>query len=128
MQTLALTEHPARRWEPRRLRLQLLSIAGRLAVTGRRRLLHLAATAPFIALTLQALATLTRGLTVPTTPGTPRTVEPASTRATSGEPSDPHATFMPPRDENPDDPQDDHAHERSGLGGLRRRLPWQNPG
>ncbi|HVI35792.1 MAG TPA: IS1380 family transposase, partial [Gaiellales bacterium] len=37
LQTLALTEHPARRWEPKRLRLRLLSIAGRLAVTGRRR-------------------------------------------------------------------------------------------
>ncbi|HVI38252.1 MAG TPA: IS1380 family transposase, partial [Gaiellales bacterium] len=47
MQILALTEHPARRWEPKRLRLRLLSIAGRLAVTGRRRQLHLAATAPF---------------------------------------------------------------------------------
>ena len=55
MQTLALTEHPARRWEPKRLRLRLLSIAGRLAVTGRRRLLHLAATAPFTALALDAL-------------------------------------------------------------------------
>ena len=58
MQTLALIEHPARRWEPKRLRLRLLSIAGRLAVTGRRRLLHLAATAPFIDLALDALARL----------------------------------------------------------------------
>jgi hypothetical protein len=55
MQTLALTEHPARRWEPKRLRLRLLSIAGRLAVTGRRRLLHLAASAPFTDLALDAL-------------------------------------------------------------------------
>ncbi|MCW2901700.1 MAG: transposase [Streptosporangiaceae bacterium] len=55
MQTLALTAHPARRWEPKRLRLRLLSIAGRLAVTGRRRLLHLAATAPFTDLALDAL-------------------------------------------------------------------------
>ena len=55
MQTLALTEHPARRWEPKRLRLRLLSIAGRLAVTGRRRLLHLAATAPFTDLALDGL-------------------------------------------------------------------------
>jgi hypothetical protein len=55
MQTLALTEDPARRWEPKRLRLRLLSIAGRLAVTGRRRLLHLAATAPFTDLALDAL-------------------------------------------------------------------------
>jgi hypothetical protein len=58
MQTLALTEHPARRWEPKRLRLRLLSIAGRLAVTGRRRLLHLAATAPFTDLALDALQRL----------------------------------------------------------------------
>jgi hypothetical protein len=55
MQTLALTGHEARRWEPKRLRLRLLSIAGRLAVTGRRRLLHLAATAPFTGLLLHAL-------------------------------------------------------------------------
>jgi hypothetical protein len=55
MQTLALTEHPARRWEPKRLRLRLLSIAGRLAATGRRRWLHLAVTAPFTDLALDAL-------------------------------------------------------------------------
>jgi Transposase DDE domain group 1 len=55
MQTLALTEHPARRWEPKRLRLRLLSIAGRLAASGRRRWLHLAATAPCTNLALDAL-------------------------------------------------------------------------
>jgi hypothetical protein len=55
MQTLALTEHPARRWEPKRLRLRLLSIAGRLAASGRRRWLHLAATAPFTNLALDAV-------------------------------------------------------------------------
>jgi Transposase DDE domain group 1 len=58
MQTLALTEHPARRWEPKRLRLRLLSIAGRLAVTGRRRWLHLATSAPFAGLALDGLARL----------------------------------------------------------------------
>jgi hypothetical protein len=58
MQTLALTGHDARRWEPKRLRLRLLSIPARHARTGRRRLLHLAATAPFTALALQALAAL----------------------------------------------------------------------
>jgi cation diffusion facilitator family transporter len=58
MQILALTEHPARRWEPKRLRLRLLSIAGRLAATGRRRLLHLAASAPFTALALDGLRRL----------------------------------------------------------------------
>jgi hypothetical protein len=58
MQTLALTGHPARRWEPKRLRLRLLSIAGRLAVTGRRRWLHLAQPAPFTALALEGLRRL----------------------------------------------------------------------
>jgi hypothetical protein len=58
MQTLALAGHEARRWEPKRLRLRLLSIPARHARTGRRRLLHLAATAPFTALALQALAAL----------------------------------------------------------------------
>jgi Transposase DDE domain group 1 len=60
MQTLALTEHEARRWEPKRLRLRLLTIPARRARTGRRRLLHLAATAPFTALALQALDALAR--------------------------------------------------------------------
>jgi hypothetical protein len=64
MQTLALAGHDARRWEPKRLRLRLLGIPARYAVTGRRRLLHLAAGAPFTALALQAPATLTR-LTAP---------------------------------------------------------------
>src|SRR4051812_27313934 len=60
MQTLALHEHGARRWEPKRLRLRLFSIPARYARTGRRRLLHLAAAAPFTALALEALAELTR--------------------------------------------------------------------
>jgi len=62
MQTLALTGHAgyetARRWEPKRLRLRLFSIPARAARTGRRRLLHLAATAPFTALVLAALDAL----------------------------------------------------------------------
>jgi Transposase DDE domain group 1 len=58
MQTLALSGHEARRWEPKRLRLRLLSIAGRLAVSGRRRVLHLAATAPWIDLALTGLRRL----------------------------------------------------------------------
>jgi hypothetical protein len=58
MQILALTGHNARRWEPKRLRLRLLSMPARHARTGRRRLLHLAATAPFTALVLQALNAL----------------------------------------------------------------------
>jgi hypothetical protein len=68
MQTLALPGHDARRWEPKRLRLRLLSIPARHARTGRRRLLHLAATAPFTALALQALAALDRLTLRPATP------------------------------------------------------------
>jgi hypothetical protein len=56
MQTLAVTSHNARRWKPKRLRLRLLSIPGRHARSGPRRLLHLAATAPFTDLALDALA------------------------------------------------------------------------
>jgi hypothetical protein len=58
MQTLALAGHPARRWEPKRLRLRLLSIAGRLATTGRRVLLHLSAHAPWAELATTALTRL----------------------------------------------------------------------
>jgi Transposase DDE domain group 1 len=65
MQTLALTDHEARRWEPKRLRLRLLSIPARHARTGRRRFLHLAATAPFTALALQALEALAQLATPP---------------------------------------------------------------
>jgi hypothetical protein len=58
MQTLALTGHAPRRWEPKRLRLRLLSIAGRLAATGRRTWLHLARPAPFTDLILDGLRRL----------------------------------------------------------------------
>ncbi|HEY0688060.1 MAG TPA: IS1380 family transposase [Kribbella sp.] len=57
-QMLALPEHPARRWEPKRLRLRLFSIAGRLARSGRRTRLHLAEHAPWAELLLGALTTL----------------------------------------------------------------------
>ena len=57
-QLLALTGHPARRWEPKRLRLRLLSIAGRLARSGRRTMLHLAAHAPWAPLLAEAITTL----------------------------------------------------------------------
>lgn len=40
-QHLALTETPARTWEPKRLRLRLLNIAGRVVTTGRRHWLRL---------------------------------------------------------------------------------------
>lgn len=41
-QTLALSASPARRWEPKRLRLRLFAVAGRLVRTGRRTRLKLA--------------------------------------------------------------------------------------
>jgi hypothetical protein len=42
--TLALHATPARRWEPKRLRLRLFAVAGRLVRTGRRARLNLAHT------------------------------------------------------------------------------------
>ncbi|PFG33915.1 IS1380 family transposase [Sanguibacter antarcticus] len=47
MQMLALHAHPARRWEPKRLRLRLFTVPATLARTGRRVLLHLADKAPW---------------------------------------------------------------------------------
>jgi hypothetical protein len=40
-QTLAWHHHPARRWEPKRLRLRLFAVAGRIIRSGRRRRLRL---------------------------------------------------------------------------------------
>jgi Transposase DDE domain group 1 len=47
LQILALHGHDARRWEPKRLRLRLFSIAGRIARHARRTRLRLAAHAPW---------------------------------------------------------------------------------
>ena len=55
MQTLALASHDARRWEPKRLRLRLFTIAGRLARTGRRTRLHLSTHAPWTDLLTTAI-------------------------------------------------------------------------
>jgi hypothetical protein len=54
MQMLALTGHPARRWEPKRLRLRLFAIAGRLARHARQIHLRLAVHAPWAHLITQA--------------------------------------------------------------------------
>jgi hypothetical protein len=40
-QLLAWPDHPARSWEPKRLRLRLLAVAAKLISTGRRRILRL---------------------------------------------------------------------------------------
>jgi hypothetical protein len=58
MQTLALHQHKARRWEPKRLRLRLFSIPARLATTARRTVLHAAGDAPFTSLLTSAITRL----------------------------------------------------------------------
>lgn len=63
-QTLALPDHPARRWEPKRLRLRIFSLAGRLARSARQHVLHLPSHAPWAELALHALTTL-RALATP---------------------------------------------------------------
>jgi hypothetical protein len=54
LQLLGLTDHPARRWEPKRLRLRLFAIAGKIARHARRVSLRLAAHAPHAGLVLTA--------------------------------------------------------------------------
>ncbi len=63
-QMLAFSDHPARRWEPKRLRLRIFSIPGRLARSARATVLHLPEHAPWAALLLDGLATL-RALAAP---------------------------------------------------------------
>ncbi len=58
MQILGLTGTDARRWEPKRLRLRLFSIAGTLARRSRRTWLHLSAKAPHQHLITAALTRL----------------------------------------------------------------------
>ncbi len=64
LQMLALVGHHARRWEPKRLRLRLFSAAARLAVSGRRVVLHLGRTGTWSALLVQILTRL-RALPAP---------------------------------------------------------------
>jgi len=63
-QLLAFTQHTARRWEPKRLRLRLLSLPAQLARHARRVLLHLPAHARWADLVIDGIARL-RALTVP---------------------------------------------------------------
>jgi hypothetical protein len=58
MQMLSLPGHHARRWEPKRLRLRLFSIASRLAEHGRTRHLHLSAHGPWAGLLAAMITTL----------------------------------------------------------------------
>ena len=58
MGILALTGHPARRWEPKKLRYRLFTIPATLARTARRVTLHLSGRSPWAKLTTTALAHL----------------------------------------------------------------------
>jgi hypothetical protein len=62
---LTLPGHPARRWEPKRLRLRPFSVAGRLARSARRVVLHLNTVGRWTDLLLSIITTL-RSLPAPT--------------------------------------------------------------
>jgi hypothetical protein len=64
---LAPADHPSRRWEPKRLRLRLLTIAGTLARRSRQTWLRLSRTAPWTPLLLAALKQLDAIPAVPDT-------------------------------------------------------------
>ena len=55
MQMLAFGETDARRWEPKKLRYRVFTIAATLARTGRRTWLHLSSRSPWAALTLTGI-------------------------------------------------------------------------
>jgi hypothetical protein len=61
LQLLALHDHPARRWEPKRLRLRLFSIAAAITRHARTTRLHLSTHAPWAALILTAMTRLQPG-------------------------------------------------------------------
>jgi hypothetical protein len=63
-QMLALAEHPARRWEPKRLRLRIFSLPADLAHHARAVLLHLPASAPWTNLAITGVTRL-HALAVP---------------------------------------------------------------
>jgi hypothetical protein len=65
-QTLGFAAHPARRWEPKRLRLRLFATAAGLARHARTLVAHLAGAHPWTALVLTARAAITG---VPARPG-----------------------------------------------------------
>ncbi len=64
-QLLALTGHAARRWEPKRLPLRLLSVAGWLPFSGRQTTLHLSSRSRWTTLLVDAITRL-RALPPPT--------------------------------------------------------------
>jgi hypothetical protein len=139
MQLLALSDHQARRWEPKRLRLRLFSIAGHLATTALRRALHLSTNAPWTQLALHALSTL-RALTgrpgpqriiprhtVPTTQTPPRGVELRATQATLGDPSHPHSIITTETGQPRTNRDPDQRRETSRLTCAKTTMTGSNP-
>ena len=57
---LALTGHQARRWEPKRMRVRVFSITGRITRSARRTRLRLAAHGPSVLLVIHAIRVLRR--------------------------------------------------------------------
>ncbi|MCD2147225.1 transposase, partial [Gordonia paraffinivorans] len=57
-QLLAFADHPARRWEPKRLRHRVFSIAAKISRHARRTRLKLAAHAPHVGLLLDGISRL----------------------------------------------------------------------
>jgi hypothetical protein len=49
-QVLGFADQPARSWEPKRLRLRIFAVAGRIITTGRRRTLRISRSWPWAAL------------------------------------------------------------------------------
>ena len=60
MQTLALTPHDARRWEPKRLRHRLFTIPASIARSARQTILHLSERAPWSEVAVDAITRLDR--------------------------------------------------------------------
>ena len=58
MQMLALHDHDARRWEPKKLRYRIFTIPATMARTGRRVVLHLSNRSPWADLTAHGLTRL----------------------------------------------------------------------
>ena len=119
MQTLALHDHAARRWEPKRLRLRIFSLAGVLAATARTVTAHLSARSPWADLGRPGpdpaprdhrrhnhrLTARRARLSVPTTPRIASAVEADDARTAHRPPlhdmSDPSIRINPSRRPNP---------------------------
>jgi hypothetical protein len=140
MQTRALTGHEARRWEPKRLRLRLLSHPGTArphrpppaAAPGRHRALHRPRpTGPRRA---RPAGRASRDSSAGLTPASSIPATAAMTGPWNRRPPErprpnrhPHASLTPTRGPNPDDHRNDHDHERSGLTAPSRYWEWLVP-